>query len=514
MRIKLEFEFESLLGRFPHLPMLGPIAPYHNLLLAAHYQQQTPFLPRPPLTNGAEQPNAGVAADFVQQLHRLKAELLLKKENEQLGNQQQQLQQQQQRLQLPQQQSSKVPAGELHNNNNNYDHVKDEEEIKREEAMVEDEMKESEEEVDDAEDSIEKQPKDEFSILKLNFFKKLCDDMRNKSKENEELVNNNGYEESLVSDSGNDQDFGLNQSGDERKVRVRTLISDEQLTILKSYYTKNPRPKREELERISEQIGHPFKVVKVWFQNSRARDRREGKPVHHHNTSASLPFFMNGGQNEALGNNPLMATASGLFPHLPLLGPLMNGANQGHHEDKSPSRSSEAKSPYSTASDEMVGKPASNNTDQPLDLSNKGSSPSPSVSPSTTKDEDEVALNLSHGNPHDFLEQFRRAVAASAGSAGSAGDGAASSVTSSVASSVAMAAAASGNLPKLGPLDIYRFQEELETSGSAGSGGATTDEEGKFACEKCDKTFTKQSSLSRHKYEHSGKSFLKCLSYP
>ena len=242
MRIKLEFEFESLLGRFPHLPMLGPIAPYHNLLLAAHYQQQTPFLPRPPLTNGAEQPNAGVAADFVQQLHRLKAELLLKKENEQLGNQQQQLQQQQQQLQLPQQQSSKVPAGELHNNNNNYDHVKDEEEIKREEAMVEDEMKESEEEVDDAEDSIEKQPKDEFSILKLNFFKKLCDDMRNKSKENEELVNNNGYEESLVSDSGNDQDFGLNQSGDERKVRVRTLISDEQLTILKSYYTKTPKP--------------------------------------------------------------------------------------------------------------------------------------------------------------------------------------------------------------------------------------------------------------------------------
>ena len=508
--------------------MLGPIAPYHNLLLAAHYQQQTPFLPRPPLTNGAEQPNAG-AAEFVQQLHRLKAELLLKKENEQLGNQQQQLQQQQQQLQqLQQQQSNKVSPGELHNNNNNYDHVKDEEEIKREEAMVEDEMKESEEEVDDAEDnnsSNEKQPKDEFSILKLNFFKKLCDDMRNKSKENEEMVNNNGYEESLVSDSGNDQDFGLNNtSGDERKVRVRTLISDEQLTILKSYYTKNPRPKREELERISEQIGHPFKVVKVWFQNSRARDRREGKPVHHgHNTSASLPFFMNGNAaNEAaaLGSNPLMATASGLFPHLPLLGPLMNGGQHGHHQDKSPSRSSEAKSPYSTASDEMVGKPASSNTDQPLDLSNKGSSPSPSVSPSTTKDEDEVALNLSHGNPHDFLEHFRRAVAsASVGcSAGSAGDGAASSVTSSVASSVtAMAAANSGNLvapTSLGPLDIYRFQEELETSGSAGSGGATTDEEGKFACEKCDKTFTKQSSLSRHKYEHSGKSFLKCLSYP
>ena len=93
---------------------------------------------------------------------------------------------------------------------------------------------------------------------------------------------NNVYEESLVSDS-NDQDQSMldglngsnlngnlnasNSSGDERKVRVRTLISDEQLAVLKSFYHKNPRPKREELERISAKIGHPFKVVKVWFQN-------------------------------------------------------------------------------------------------------------------------------------------------------------------------------------------------------------------------------------------------------
>ena len=85
---------------------------------------------------------------------------------------------------------------------------------------------------------------------------------------------NNVYEESLVSDS-NDQDQSMlnglngsgsngnlnasNSSGDERKVRVRTLISDEQLAVLKSFYHNNPRPKREELERISAKIGHPFK---------------------------------------------------------------------------------------------------------------------------------------------------------------------------------------------------------------------------------------------------------------
>ena len=195
---------------------------------------------------------------------------------------------------------------------------------------------------------------------------------------------NNVYEESLVSDS-NDQDQSMldglngsgstngnlnNSSGDERKVRVRTLISDEQLAVLKSFYHKNPRPKREELERISAKIGHPFKVVKVWFQNSRARDRREGKPVLH-SAGSHLPagFFNNVGTGEGhgnfpvSGNSPIGLAASGLFPRLPLLGPLMNGGHAldvSHHNKNSMSPRSEAKSPYSTASDSEVGptKPA------------------------------------------------------------------------------------------------------------------------------------------------------------
>ena len=436
------------------------------------------------------------------------------------------------------------PASPVSLNNNNLE-VK-EAEIKREEAMVEDEMKEDsdEAEVDDTETESKNETSaageipasapavappvtgevtpENLKALQFNFFKKLCEDMKSKSKveTTEEMVNNGYEQESLVSDSGNDQDLQFNNSGDERKVRVRTLISDEQLTILKSYYAKNPRPKREELERISEQIGHPFKVVKVWFQNSRARDRREGKPVTNMSGPGGLPasFFMNGQSEAVLGNNLMAATASGLFPRLPLLGPLINGQNAGQpSEEKSPSRSSEVKSPYSTASDEPVltSKPASN-TDQPLDLSNKGSSPS--VSPlSVTKDglEDTVeALNLSHGvNPAgDFLEHFRRAAAVlgstgpqTVNGAATACSTAASSVASVASSVSALAAVAANQGGNLGPLDIYRFQEELETSGSAGSGGATTDEEGKFTCDKCDKTFTKQSSLSRHKYEHSGR---------
>ncbi|VDO49342.1 unnamed protein product [Brugia timori] len=37
-----------------------------------------------------------------------------------------------------------------------------------------------------------------------------------------------------------------------------------------------------------------------------------------------------------------------------------------------------------------------------------------------------------------------------------------------------------------------------------------TDEDGLYACDQCDKMFGKQSSLARHKYEHSGQRPYKC----
>ncbi|XP_054279484.1 zinc finger E-box-binding homeobox protein zag-1-like isoform X3 [Macrosteles quadrilineatus] len=75
-----------------------------------------------------------------------------------------------------------------------------------------------------------------------------------------------------------DEDGEVDQDG--RKVRVRSQISEDQLIILKQNYTLNPRPKREELSRIAEHVGLAVRVVQVWFQNNRARDRREGRLVH------------------------------------------------------------------------------------------------------------------------------------------------------------------------------------------------------------------------------------------
>lgn len=75
-----------------------------------------------------------------------------------------------------------------------------------------------------------------------------------------------------------EEEDSVDQDG--RKIRVRSQIADDQLTVLKECYAVNPRPKREELSRIADRIGFNVRVVQVWFQNNRARDRREGRLVH------------------------------------------------------------------------------------------------------------------------------------------------------------------------------------------------------------------------------------------
>ena len=200
------------------------------------------------------------------------------------------------------------------------------------------------------------------------------------------------YEDSVTSDG----DAATNGQ-DDRKVRVRTLISEEQLVVLKTHYGLNPRPKREELESIAAKIGHPFKVVKVWFQNSRARDRREGKHLPH---LPPFPGVPNSCSPPFLNNNtfpgfpgmprlPLPFLRPGLhpplfpFPHLPPLPP-----STSPHSVKSDNIDDEMEEEEEEEDDEEE-------EDVPLDLSNKGSTPG--ASPSMMEPEEaEHPMNLAN----------------------------------------------------------------------------------------------------------------------
>ncbi|KAM8881975.1 uncharacterized protein zfhx2 isoform 2-T2 [Synchiropus picturatus] len=88
--------------------------------------------------------------------------------------------------------------------------------------------------------------------------------------------------------------------------RSRTIIQAEQLDILYGCYFKDANPGKHEFEQIAEWVHLPKKVVQIWFQNMRARERKGevrfisdgtlaavGKPLIKFTWPLSKPIFSN-----------------------------------------------------------------------------------------------------------------------------------------------------------------------------------------------------------------------------
>lgn len=101
--------------------------------------------------------------------------------------------------------------------------------------------------------------------------------------------------------------------------RSRTIIQAEQLDILYGCYFKDANPGKHEFEQISEWVNLPKKVVQIWFQNMRARERKGevrfisdgmlaavGKPLIKFTWPLSKPIF----SNKPPPNNPVSVTAT------------------------------------------------------------------------------------------------------------------------------------------------------------------------------------------------------------
>ncbi|KAK2145696.1 hypothetical protein LSH36_662g02023 [Paralvinella palmiformis] len=94
--------------------------------------------------------------------------------------------------------------------------------------------------------------------------------------------------------TSNDEGIDDCCSESERKIRVRSMITDEQVQVLKSFYQTNQRPNKFELETLAQRIGFPKRVVQVWFQNMRARDRRKGRTIRDGKASGSCEPNLSG----------------------------------------------------------------------------------------------------------------------------------------------------------------------------------------------------------------------------
>lgn len=103
--------------------------------------------------------------------------------------------------------------------------------------------------------------------------------------------------------------------------RSRTIIQADQLDILYGCYFKDPNPGKHEFEQISEWVHLPKKVVQIWFQNMRARERKGevrfisdgtlaavGKPLIKFTWPLSKPIFSNKPPPSSTGSSPATPT--------------------------------------------------------------------------------------------------------------------------------------------------------------------------------------------------------------
>lgn len=64
---------------------------------------------------------------------------------------------------------------------------------------------------------------------------------------------------------------------DGNQKRPRTTITAKQLEVLRQNYVLGSKPSRHTREQIAAETGLDMRVVQVWFQNRRAKDKRMNK---------------------------------------------------------------------------------------------------------------------------------------------------------------------------------------------------------------------------------------------
>ncbi|XP_049538238.1 insulin gene enhancer protein isl-1 [Anopheles darlingi] len=106
----------------------------------------------------------------------------------------------------------------------------------------------------------------------------------NSTNNNNSSLNNNNHSSELgsMSDSGSESGShkslrGKGPSGpsDGKPTRVRTVLNEKQLHTLRTCYNANPRPDALMKEQLVEMTGLSPRVIRVWFQNKRCKDKKK-----------------------------------------------------------------------------------------------------------------------------------------------------------------------------------------------------------------------------------------------
>ncbi|CAH2105190.1 unnamed protein product [Euphydryas editha] len=289
--------------------------------------------------------------------------------------------------------------------------------------------------------------------------------------------------------SKDDRDDKVSLHDSDRKIRVRTALSEEQQLVLKEHYAINPRPNREEFKKIAQQIGLDNRVVQVWFQNNRARVRRMTQAI----AVMDQPLDLSTKKSNAfLTSSPSPSPPCSISVT---------------HSDSEEAVNLSQKSSRSTT-------PHRSNYPNTYPHSNCSSSsfndfrlsPSPGETMNGQKRLLPQKMPVNPLMPMDKLLQYNDMT-----------NGRSPILNMNTSPENRQESNPSYDRPSWGEeQNVNEFEDETSVlkKSKLKAGNDFKEGEGQFVCDQCDKTFVKQSSLARHKYEHSGQRPYKCLECP
>ncbi|VDL19308.1 unnamed protein product [Hymenolepis diminuta] len=106
------------------------------------------------------------------------------------------------------------------------------------------------------------------------------------------------------------------RSKEQKTTRVRTVLNEKQLHMLRTCYAANPRPDALMKEQLVEMTGLSPRVIRVWFQNKRCKDKKKQimiKQMEQHHQNGMHPCGLQGVPMIAgspLPNDPSMLCSS------------------------------------------------------------------------------------------------------------------------------------------------------------------------------------------------------------
>ncbi|XP_047503119.1 zinc finger protein 1 isoform X3 [Pieris napi] len=270
-----------------------------------------------------------------------------------------------------------------------------------------------------------------------------------------------------------------NPNDSDKKLRVRTALTDKQQLMLREQYNLNPRPNREQFKKIAQIVGLDSRVVQVWFQNNRARERR-----------SSQGTFI-GDQPLDLSIKKIDETSTSGSPAC--LSVVISDSEEAINLSQKSSRSP-SPSRYNAYSHSNCSSPLTDIrfSPSPTEANNGNKEPKFSNNPSISIGKLLHYHDLAKGS-YPSLQLY-----------GTDTPGTNRQLWNPI-----------NERPRSNERTTELFEEDMSLpKNSKLKEKENRDEERLFACDQCDKTFVKQGSLVRHKYEHSGQRPYKCAECP